>query len=248
MIERDKAILAGLFLSKYNQEALSFLGFSSYQEAFNVLGLALGVAPASIKNYRDEFAPLFPQSPRKGWQHRQRRDYCLVIFERYQNCDLLALGNMVKSFFISNPELEDWLDKKALLSERKVFGDRLVTGKAAETYFLKQYSRLPQFQGFVVEDTRDYGCGFDFKLSRGDDFLCVEVKGLRALSGGLLMTEKEYRVAEQLGNQYALFVVKNFIDKPHHEVIVNPLRSRLTFVRREEELIRLTYHAQVTTK
>lgn len=55
MSSRDKSILAGLYLSKFNSEGLRRLGFDSFTEAFNVIGLALGVRPASVKNYRDEF-------------------------------------------------------------------------------------------------------------------------------------------------------------------------------------------------
>ena len=57
---REKLILVGLYLSKYDSLGLKRLGFSSFVEAFNVIGYALGSKPASIKNYRDEFDPLFP--------------------------------------------------------------------------------------------------------------------------------------------------------------------------------------------
>ena len=46
---RDKLILTGLYLSKFNEEALNELGFKNYQEAFNVLGLSLASKPSSIK-------------------------------------------------------------------------------------------------------------------------------------------------------------------------------------------------------
>src|SRR5439155_21734477 len=55
---REKLILAGLYLSKYDSAGLKKLGFESFIEAFNVIGYALGGKPASIKNYRDEFDPL----------------------------------------------------------------------------------------------------------------------------------------------------------------------------------------------
>lgn len=62
---RRKLILSGLYLSKFDSEGLKSLGFDSFTEAFNVIGYALGSQPASIKNYRDEFDPLFPNR-RKG--------------------------------------------------------------------------------------------------------------------------------------------------------------------------------------
>jgi len=69
MNNRAKSILTGLYLSKYSQEGLKELGFKSFQEAFNVLGFSLSSKPASLKNYRDEFDPLFPNN-RKGWHKR----------------------------------------------------------------------------------------------------------------------------------------------------------------------------------
>jgi hypothetical protein len=74
---RQKLILAGLYLSKYDEIGLKRLGFDSFHEAFNVVGYSLGSRPASIKNYRDEFDPLFPNA-RKGWHKRPIRSYCLV--------------------------------------------------------------------------------------------------------------------------------------------------------------------------
>jgi len=49
---RDKQILAGLFLSKFDLEGLNIFGLISFTEACNCLGYALGGRPASITNYR----------------------------------------------------------------------------------------------------------------------------------------------------------------------------------------------------
>ena len=73
---REKLILTGLYLSKYDSVGMRKLGFESFVEAFNVIGYALGEKPASIKNYRDEFDPLFPNK-RKGWHKRPTRQYLL---------------------------------------------------------------------------------------------------------------------------------------------------------------------------
>src|ERR1043166_2602016 len=86
---REKCILAGLYLSKYDSLGLKKLGFESFVEAFNVIGYALGSKPASIKNYRDEFDPLFPNR-RKGWHKRPRRDHCLKVLKEYRSLDIEA--------------------------------------------------------------------------------------------------------------------------------------------------------------
>lgn len=80
---REKLILTGLFLSRYDLAGVRKLGFESFVEAFNVIGYALGEKPASIKNYRDEFDPIFPNK-RKGWHKRPMRQYCLKVFEDYK--------------------------------------------------------------------------------------------------------------------------------------------------------------------
>jgi hypothetical protein len=56
MTHRERQIVCGLFLSKFEKEALAYLGFKSFTEAFNTLGYGLQARPASIKNYRDELA------------------------------------------------------------------------------------------------------------------------------------------------------------------------------------------------
>src|ERR1700690_553331 len=94
---REKLILVGLYLSKYDSLGLRRLGFDSFVEAFNVIAYAMGSKPASIKNYRDEFDPLFPNR-RKGWHKRQTRSYCLKVFEEYKNLDLESFAALVKSF------------------------------------------------------------------------------------------------------------------------------------------------------
>src|SRR6266853_777085 len=93
---RERLILAGLYLSKYDSLGLERLGFESFVEAFNVLGYAIGSRPASIKNYRDEFDPLFPNR-RKGWHKRPIRGYCLKVFEEYKSQDLESFTGLIKS-------------------------------------------------------------------------------------------------------------------------------------------------------
>ena len=73
--KRDKAVLMGLFLSRFDKLALESFGFTGFRQAYNVLGLSIGFTPKSIQNYRDEFDPYFPNE-RKGWHKRDLRDYC----------------------------------------------------------------------------------------------------------------------------------------------------------------------------
>src|ERR1700733_9225298 len=129
---REKLILAGLYLSKYDSLGLKKLGFESFVEAFNVVGYALGSRPASIKNYRDEFDPLFPNN-RKGWHKRPTREYCREIFQRYQHLELSEFTALVKSFFGSDGSaLSATEDVEQPDEGQSAFALRLATGLAAE--------------------------------------------------------------------------------------------------------------------
>src|SRR5213594_3702038 len=125
---REKLILAGLYLSRYDGAGLRKLGFESFIEAFNVIGYALGSRPASIKNYRDEFDPLFPNR-RKGWHKRATREYCLKVFDEYKNWDLESFACLVKSFVGYDEKV--WNEVQAQTEEEEsesMFAKRLVTG------------------------------------------------------------------------------------------------------------------------
>lgn len=49
LTKRDKAILKGLFLSKFDKTALESFDFTSFKEAFNVFGYSVETPPSSIK-------------------------------------------------------------------------------------------------------------------------------------------------------------------------------------------------------
>ncbi len=198
--KREKLILVGLYLSKYDSFGLKTLGFESFTEAFNVIGYALGSRPASIKNYRDEFDPLFPNR-RKGWRKRQIREYCLKTFEGSKDLDFESFTGLIKSFV--GYEESAWSEAQPDEGEdesESCFAKRLITGLAAERYFESIQPSLPEFQGYVLENTTRLGCGYDFRLQAEtrDDFLAVEVKGLRERMGSLSLTPKEHHLVTRL--------------------------------------------------
>lgn len=216
---RDKLIICGLFLAKFDTLAYKSLGFSSFMEAFNVLGFALQGKPSNIKNYRDEFDPYFDNA-RKGWQ-RDLRAYTKIIFEKYQNMEFEAFKNLISSFLIENYEeklqVNEFLDSKIETS----FIKRVATGKAAENYFLHNFKK--HFANFNVLDVREFGCGFDFKLTLKNQQICVEVKGLNENKGQFLLTQKEFEMADKLKENYCLFIVRNLKEKPKESLFFHPL-------------------------
>jgi len=241
---RDKAILIGLFLSKFDDKALDVLGFEGAKQAFNTLGYSIGTKPASIKNYRDEFDPYFP-NPRKGWHKRQLREYCKKFLDDFGNVNFDDFSELVKSFVIKDYEIEKFINKIEKIDYGETVAKRLITGSAAEEYFKLNCNTITEFSDFQISDTTKLACGFDFKLSLDINFFCIEVKGLNANTGSIAMTEKEFYVAEKLKEKYCLFIVSNFIETPVHQYIFDPLSSRLTFKKNQRQIIQTTYNTQI---
>jgi|SRR5579859_34947 len=244
---REKLILVGLYLSKYNSLGLKRLGFESFLEAFNVIGYALASKPASIKNYRDEFDPLFPNR-RKGWHKRKIREYCLRIFEEYKSIDIDSFSDLIKSFFGYDESAWSAVQSRGRRGGGgSNFAQRLITGLAAEQYFESVRPTLSEFSGYAAKNTTRLGCGYDYRLETelNDKFLAVEVKGLQDTTGTLSLTPKEHKVAAALEDRFFLFVVRNFRESPSHEIFRNPLSSRLQFRKKERVVIQVSWLAKI---
>jgi hypothetical protein len=244
---REKLILAGIYLSKFGSIGLKKLGFRTYAEAYNVVGYALGSRPSSIKNYRDEFDPIFPNA-RKGWHKREIREYCKKVLDEYEKLDFVSFTGLIKSFVGQDENAWSTFQTTDEGEERASgFAKRLITGLAAEKYFESVHSTLPEFQGFAMENTTQLGCGYDFRLSkRGEkDFLAVEVKGIRERVGSVSLTPREYDAAAELKKNYYLFVVKNFQKEPYHDLFLNPIGGKLRFTRTERVLIQVSWLTRV---
>lgn len=245
MTIRDKSILTGLYLSKFSQQGMDELGFSSFQQAFNVLGYTLGSKPTSIKNYRDEFDPYFSNN-RKGWHKRPMREYCKIFFDDFKELDFKNFSELIKSFLISNYKLHQFIiETLDTIDYTETVAKRLLTGKAAEEYFKNNFDNIAEFNSGKIIDTTNMACGFDFQLTTTSNVYCVEVKGLNDLKGGILLTEKEFYTAQKMRSEYCLFIVKNFREKPEHEYIFNPLESRLNFKMTQKEIIQTSYTSQI---
>jgi hypothetical protein len=242
---RDKAILAGLYLSKFDSLGLLALGFESFIEAFNVIGSTLGVRPASVKNYRDEFDPLFPNK-RKGWRNRAIRDRCRALYESFGGLNQRQFAALIKQTIYKEHDLDLLLEKiEKKQGEDVSFARRLITGQAAEEYFKSNFRGIASFKHFEIEDTTKLGCGFDFKLVSANTFYAIEVKGLREASGMISLTGKEHLVASLMKARFFLFVVKNFREQPYHEIYQDPTNGSLIFNRTEQRLIQVSWAARV---
>jgi hypothetical protein len=244
--ELQKAMLLGMFLSKFDKDALFILGFSTFSEAFNVLGLSLGVKPLSIRNYRDEFDPVFPNK-RKGWHKRQMFQTRIEILEKYKDLNISEFTKLIKDIIYQNPDI-DLLQENIEKDDDSTssFAKRLLTGQAAEEYFRENYRNIKLFQDASIEDTTKLGCGFDFKLNFSDKFYAIEVKGLSQNAGSISVTEKEYKIANKLTENYFIFLVKNFVEKPSHMIYQNPFNNQmLSFSKQEKTIIQTNWLSKI---
>ena len=244
-------MLAGLFLSKFDREGLLQLGFTSFSEAFNAMGYALGGKPTSIKNYMQEFDPLFPNK-RQGWHKRPMRDHCREAVESFGQFTLAEFSRILLPLLLPS-ELPNGLEEIAALDEDKIenesFSKRLITGAAAEGFFEAAFPNLPEFTAHSLTNVTRYGCGFDFRVEPPNSvhpFLAVEVKGIAAATGEIMMTSKEHRVAEHLQDRYFLCVVSNFIEKPVLSIYQDPVRKGIELVRRERLQSLVSWHGRIS--
>jgi len=243
----DKVTLAGLYLSKFNDSALKALGCTGVWQAFNVIGYSLEAGPASVKNYRDEFdheiSKNTPSHPRKGW-NRPLKTRSQKLYELFADTNFGDFTDLVKSFLIPSLEKEKLVASVTNQAVNINLAQRLMTGQAAEAYFKKHHSSINSFRNYDIEDVTSCGCGYDFHLSCQLDFYCVEVKGINTKKGGILMTEKEYALAESLKERYCLFVVRDFERTPFHSIYFNPLHGELSFTPQPKTVI--SYSAYLT--
>jgi len=249
--KRDKLILAGLFLSKFDQEGLQTLGFNGFVEAFNAFGYALGGKPSSIKNYRDEFDPFFP-NPRKGWHIRPLRNHCRNILDLFGQLSLTSFAEFLTPLTNLHPVPPELLEIKEiadLAQDESSFAKRLITGVAAEHFFQTSFPSLTEFEAHTLTNVSQHGCGFDFRAdpSKGTNFCAIEVKGLSGVNGGIMMTAKEHRVANHLRERYFLCVVRNFVVQPFLTIFQNPIHCGLDISCKERIETVTSWHARIAS-
>jgi hypothetical protein len=259
LTSNTKAIICALFLSRFDKKALFALGFQNWTEAFNVISLSLNVSYNSINQYRNIFDYYFPNS-RKGWDKnkigpRQKEMETLNFYKDYTFDEML---NIVQNIIFGvnfdlpidwvlkmNKKTDDNFSEMENSKNQNTLAKRLMTGQAAENYFLNIYQDLDLFKGGKLEDTRTFGCGFDFKIEHNSNSFAVEVKGLAQKSGNLLLTDKEYQTAFYLKENFILFVVKNFAQEPDHLILPDPIYSNLNFRKIEKEIIQISYQCRI---
>ncbi len=217
------------YLARFNENAYAKLGYGNQRDTHKEIGKILDVKPATIKNWRDEFDPLFGH--RAGWYQRPMSKSRLAVANALAELDESSIFELVKDILLNghhivNPEmaqLENIVSSSEIaMRENAVYVPRSITGTDAEEYFLTQFhAGNTDFEG-KIEDCRSLGCGYDFKITFNTTTKYIEVKGRSGAEGGLLFTNKEWDVAKDKGDDFYLCLVSEVARTPKVQILQNP--------------------------
>lgn len=219
------------YLARFDKVALENLGFKNWETAFSRISDKLHVKKHSVRNWRDEFDPLFGY--RAGWYQRpmspSRANVALAL-EGLDESEIRTIVEDILSGKIENDtvnlnQLLKIADEISDNEKKSYFILRGPTGKKAEQFFIEQHrkSNLP-FNG-ELRDTRDLGCGYDFEIKSSTELYFIEVKGLSSERGGILFTNKEWETAKKYKENYVIALVSNIDDSPEIRFISNPAET-----------------------
>lgn len=229
MTPNKLALVISYYLARFNNDGVSNLGFTSFREVCEETSRRLGVNKNYIKLRRDEFDAIFPW--RVGWQAPLSRQVVRTV-EAFQDLEESDIREIVLKILDdkSYPDSEDAIEISRLLEDdnnkltRRRFILRAPTGKKAEDFFIEYHKRHGKPVIGDLKDTRDLGCGYDFEIINNESKCYVEVKGLSAVIGGIVLTDKEWRTALASGNLYYLAIVRNITEMPEISFIQNPAK------------------------
>jgi hypothetical protein len=221
MVNNEQAIVVSYYLSRFNDEAVNNLGYKTWKDAFDDLSDKLQINKHTIKNWRDEFDPF--HGHRAGWHQRQARKTISNIISQFEQLEEFDIRQIVVEIINGNkidlPEIDNSENE---VITNPIFILRGPTGKKAEQFFIEyhRFNNSP-IAGELI-DTRDLGCGYDFKINSELDQHYIEVKGLASNIGGLLFTNKEWETAKQKRTKYTVCLVSNINDSPEISFINDP--------------------------
>jgi hypothetical protein len=226
MNNTQKAVrIVAYYLSKYDRNALKALNYKSHREAFEKIGEKLGVPANTVKNRRDDYDSVNDNN-RNGWNKGELPRSSLAILSIVEELSEDALLEIVKDLLNRKDEegTLNFLEEENDSNNNQNYNHRGITGKKAEELFKQYYlDDLISYYKEELVDTRDDGCGYDFKLS--DESYVFEVKGLALSNGGVSFTDKEWKTAKELRERYILVIVSNVFTSPEIQIITDPYNN-----------------------
>ncbi|MBM3454220.1 MAG: DUF3883 domain-containing protein [Bacteroidetes bacterium] len=225
---RRLGLFISYYLSRFDSLAYDNLGFGNQLATHEKIGELMAINPHTIKNWRDEFDPMFGH--RAGWYQRSMSPSRIRVAQALENLDEYQVRSIVQDI-LSGKIKEEPEQEEQLLSissdeskEKKThpFIVRGPTGKKAEEYYQKHFFENKKPLDGKLIDCRDLGVGYDFRIETGTEEYFVEVKGLSDFTGGLMFTNKEWTTAEKYQEKYFLCLVSNLKEKANIIFIQNP--------------------------
>jgi hypothetical protein len=216
------------YLARFDKIAVKNLGYKNWESSFLDISTKLDVKKHSVRNWRDEFDPLFGY--RAGWYQRPMspsRTNVALALENLDEPEIRAIVEEILSGKIESDKenlnhLLSIADENSDKDRNSSFILRGPTGKKAEQFFI-EYHRINNspIEG-ELNDTRDLGCGYDFEIKSESNQHFIEVKGLASNIGGLLFTNKEWETAKRERTKYTVCLVSNINEHPEISFINDP--------------------------
>ena len=216
------AIIVGYAMSRLDDGYLKARGYKSWRAAFEDAGRRLNVAPTSLKNLRDEFDPIHGNA-RRGWVDRAMRPNRLRVMGDLCDVSDAALLEIVNRILSRDSEAVEEIVSPLSRPAARVHNvaERLLTGRLAEEFFLKNSQKIVDIAPALLLDHRTLARGYDFGV-RERDGIAIEVKGLKQSRGGITFTDREWTEAGIRRADYWLVVVGNLETRPIAKVIHDP--------------------------
>ena len=239
-----RALILAYYLSRFDRKGVRALGYESFDDAFQKMGVALDVKPSTIKHMRDSFDPYCSQV-RVGWYQRKILPSRANVIQAYDAVSEQAMAEIVREILTRDeaatqlytaPVASIEAQTVDLLNQENAFAARQRTGDQAEAFFINQYPQLARFQGSTLEDTRKLGIGFDFRVAFPQMYFAVEVKGVGGEHGYVSFTDKEWAVAQMLNVNYLLALVRSLDHTPMLELFPDPTTSFVAKMRSVESV------------
>jgi len=216
------ALIVGYTMSRLDKAYLEARRLKSWKEAFRRAGEALHVAPASIKNLRDEFDPVHGNA-RRGWKGRPMRPNRQRVMGELCEVSDAALLEMIDRILAHDPEaIQEVLTPLSKHGDRiHNVAERLRTGRLAEAFFMEHSQNIVDVHASLILDHRNLARGYDFGIQeRGN--IAIEVKGIKQLRGGVMFTDREWSEATNRRQDYWLVVVGNLEANPIARLVLDP--------------------------
>ena len=216
------ALIVGYAMSRLDKVYLEARGIKNWKAAFADAGKLLDVAPASIKNLRDEFDPVHGNA-RRGWVDRPMRPNRQRVMGELCDVSDAALLEMIDRILARDPDaVQEVVTPLSKPAERMHnVAERLRTGRLAEEFFLAHSQTIAGLAPNLVLDHRALARGYDFGV-RERDGIAIEVKGLKQKRGGIAFTDREWTEAKVRRADFWLVVVGNIESNPIARLIPAP--------------------------